>query len=146
MDVLTVTGMGHRLNGDYDCDIVGMIDITSDEALTVREAHFIKTLAGARGGEIVEAFLAGDMAVRMALAAVILQRAGKRVEPDALWDASSGWARFTLAADAEQEEPAADPLAEVETTEPSTSSSGGTNTDTPSASPEGNLSRIGSPG
>ncbi len=99
MDTLTITGQGRRLNGEYECDIVGLVDVSNEESLTIREAHLIKTLSGARGGEIVEAFVAGDMAVRMAIAVVILQRAGKRVDPDLLWDQPAGWARFEFGPD-----------------------------------------------
>lgn len=136
--------MGNRLNGEYDCDIAGMIDISSDEALTVREAHLVKTLSGARGGEIVEAFLAGDMAVRMALAVVILQRAGKRIDPEVMWDAKSGWATWTLGVGEEDE--VVDPLEEAEETETSTSTNGGNSSDSPSESQVVSLPRTGSHG
>jgi hypothetical protein len=142
MDVLTITGIGRRLDGDYDCDIAALIDISSDEALTNREAHLIKTLSGARGGEIVEAFLAGDMAVRMALAIVVLQRAGRRVDPEQMWDQKAGWAKYTFGADAEEDETPADP---PEATGTWTPANGGSSSASPSDSRDDDRSRIGSP-
>ncbi len=126
MDTLTITGQGRRLNGEYECDIAGLIDVTSDNVLTVREAHLVKTLSGARGGEIVEAFLAGDMAVRMAVAVVILQRADRRVDIDSLWDAPAGWARFEFGPEKaeELENPTTD-IDPVTTTTESMSATGG---------------------
>lgn len=124
MDVLTIRGLSHRENGEYECDIVGLLDVSSDEALTVREANFIKTFAGVRGGEVGEAFLAGDRACTSAIAVVILRRAGKRMEESAIWDYPSGWATYTLGVGDEQE---ADPTDESETskTAPKLSNNGG---------------------
>lgn len=120
MDTLTVTGVGRRVDGTYECDVVSLIDVSSPDALTVREAEQIKALSGARGGEIAEAFLAGDQAVRMALALVVLKRAGKQLDADEVWDKPIGALTFTLGAIAEQ--PADPPTVEGGT--PSTSGGG----------------------
>lgn len=142
MDTLTIKGLSRRLDGDYKCDIAGMVDISSEEALTVREANFIRDFSGARGGEIVEAFLKGDVAVRSALARVVLGRHDIPIREETLLDLKSGWCRFELGAD-EAEEDAEEateaerpPTAEGET--PSTT--GGTSGRTPSDPQDGSPS------
>lgn len=137
MDILKVEGLG-RVNGEYQCDVASLVDISSDEALTIREAQFVREFSGARGGEIVEAFLAGDMSVRSALAMVILKRAGKPLRDETVLDLRSGWAQFNLGVEEEQEIP---PTTEVSTT----SNNGGTTSETPSESLEDDLNRIGVP-
>lgn len=96
MDTLTVSGVGRHLDGAYDCDVVSLIDVSSPDALTVREAEEVKSLSGARGNEIAASFIAGDMACRMALAVIILRRHGKDVDPSDLWDKPIGAMRFDL--------------------------------------------------
>ena len=141
MDTLNVKGVGRRIDGEYPCDIAGLVDVSSDEALTVAEANFVRDFSGARGGEIVEAFLAGDMAVRSELAMVVLQRAGIPLLNETVLALKSGWAMFDLGVD-EQEEEAADPPT-VEGVEPSTN--GGKGSSLLSESPDEDLSRIGVP-
>ncbi len=47
MDKLVVKGVGKRVDGDYDCDISGMlIDVSSAEALTGTEAADCKKGCG----------------------------------------------------------------------------------------------------
>ncbi len=138
MDILKVEGLG-RVNGDYKCDVAALVDISSDDALTIREAQFVREFSGARGGEIVEAFLAGDMAVRSAIAMVILRRAGKPLRNETVLDLRSGWAQFELGADEEETENP--PTVEGRT--PSTD--GGTTSESHSESQEEDLSPIGAP-
>ncbi len=137
MDILKVEGLG-RVNGEYKCDVAALVDISSDDALTIREAQFVREFSGARGGEIVEAFLAGDMAVRSAIAMVILRRAGKPLRNETVLDLRSGWAQFELGAEEETENP---PTAEG--TKPSTN--GGKTSESHSESLEDDLSPIGAP-
>lgn len=139
MDILKVEGLG-RVNGDYDCDIAGLVDISSDDALTVREAQFVRDFSGARGGEIVEAFLAGDMSVRSAFAMIILRRAGKPLRDETVLDLKAGWARFELGVEEEVDD-------EVPpTTEGAAPSmNGGTSSESRSESLDDDLSRIGAP-
>jgi hypothetical protein len=126
MDTLTISGLAARFNGEYDCDIAAMLSVSSPDALTLDEARIVKTLSGARGFEVLESFLAGDMDVRMALALVILKRNGKEVDPRMLGDKPMGWARFMLEPDApEKTEDDADPPTETGTTIPALSSVAG---------------------
>lgn len=108
MDKLTVAGVGHQFDGEYDCDIVAMLDLMSPDALTIREADLIKQQCGARAGEVAEAFLMGDMKCRMAIALIVLRRHGKDLSPETVLDKPSGWMRFELGATEPQDEEIAD--------------------------------------
>lgn len=55
-----------------------------------RELRTIKQISGLRAGELVEALNAGDTDFMVALAAVMLQRAGKNPDPEELWNAEAG--------------------------------------------------------
>lgn len=57
---------------------------------TNKELHTIKRMAGVRGGEIGEAFAAGDTDLIVAFAAIALERGGKIVNEDMLWNARVG--------------------------------------------------------
>ncbi len=138
MDILKVEGVG-RVSGEYECDVAGLVDISSDEALTIREAQFVRDFSGARGGEIVEAFLAGDMSVRSAIAMVILKRKGMPLREDTVLDLKAGWARFELAVEAPEEEHEDPPTTEGMV--PSTN--GGTSSASLSESLDEDLNRIG---
>lgn len=83
---LTVTGLG-KLDGDYPFDYVGMMAMGHPEQLTNREGRTIKRMSGVRAGELNDALEAGDTDVLVALAKIILERAGRYVDEDALWDA-----------------------------------------------------------
>lgn len=139
MDVLTIQGAGSRLNGEYPVELGKLLDITSDESLTNREAHFVKTISGIRGAELIEAFLAADTALLMSLALVVLQRAGKRVSVDATWDFPVGWAKWELGAideEAFEEEPERPPTL-------TDSANGGPSSSTSSESQDGSQSPTG---
>jgi len=95
MDTLTISGIANRFDGVYECDIVGMIaDVSSPDALTVDEAALVQQLSrgdsdrGVRGNEIAEAFLAGDVKVRMAIAIIVLARNGKDLPVEMVRNAS----------------------------------------------------------
>ncbi len=141
MDILKVQGVG-RVSGEYECDVAGLVDTTSDEALTIREAEFVREFSGARGGEIVEAFLAGDVLVHSALAMVILKRKGVPLLESTVMDLKSGWATFDPgAAEAAEEDTTDPPTMEVS----KTSQNGGTNGESVWVSPEDDPSLIGAP-
>lgn len=140
-DVLIVDGLGRRFDGEYPCDIPGLLSVTSDESLTVREAHFVKQFSGMRGGEIPEAFVVGDVALRAAMAYVILRRAGKSLDEAMVWEGRISTFRFVLGQGEEEGE--ADPQTEGEQTETSPSKSGGESSSTDSANPEGDPVSIG---
>lgn len=143
MDVLTVKGVHPRIDGDYNCDVVGLVNVSSAEAFTVREAQFVRDFSGARGNEIVEAFLAGDISVQAAIAMVILKRNGKPLLTEKVLDLSAGWAVFHLEKSKSDDEVEAvddPPTSEGETT-PSTN--GGTSSARPSENQDDDPSPTG---
>lgn len=129
-DTLTVKGLG-RLDGVYEFDRDDLLG-----AMTNRELHRIKVMAGVRAGEIQDALAAGDNDVLVALAAIILTQRGKQVDDDLLWDAPAGaglvWKFEESEADAD---PPAIPAETPETEQPNTN--GGESGNPPSA-PSGN--------
>jgi hypothetical protein len=101
---LTVTGLG-KLDGEYPFDYVGMQTMGHPEQLTNREGRTIKRMSGVRAGELNDALEAGDTDVLVALAKVIMERAGRYVDEDALWDSPMASAlRFEWTADDEEDE------------------------------------------
>ena len=130
MDKLTITGVSPRFDGEYDCDIVGMIrDLTSPEALTGDEACYIQEQSKVRGRELVDAFIAGDVKFLMALAVVVLQRQDKTLDIDVLMRHKLGAVSFEL--EALEDEEAENPTVEGEPS-PMTSKNGGTSSTSPS--------------
>jgi hypothetical protein len=97
VDRLTVTGLGRHVDGAYDCDLTALlVDVTSPDALRVREAELVKRVSGAYGYGVAEAFLAGDWSVQMAVALVVLARNGVTVSEKQAWDATVGAFAFRL--------------------------------------------------
>jgi hypothetical protein len=150
MDTLTVTGLGKRIDGVYDCDLTALlVDVTSPDSLLVSEAETIKRLSGAFGFGIAEQFLAGDWTVRMAVAVVILARHEIRLTERQGWDAKVGAFTFTMEeAPAEEEDDAATtPPEEGETPSESGGESGRPTSDDPPANvlaPTGHLASVAS--
>lgn len=66
------------------------------------ELHRIKQICGVPAGKLMEASQEGDVGVLVALAAVILERAGHQVNVQALWDATGD--NFDIQQDAEAED------------------------------------------
>lgn len=91
-DKLIVSGLG-VLDGQYDFDLIDLLALGTPESLTYRELHLIKEYTetanspGVRAGELHEAFEAGDSDLNLAIMAIIMTRAGKRVDRDVLMDA-----------------------------------------------------------
>lgn len=85
-------------DGEYEMDL---------SYFTMRELHTIKKVAGVRAGELGEALEAGDSDVVVAIALIALQRAGKQVSEDIIWDAPAG--KVTLVAGEEEEADEDDP-------------------------------------
>lgn len=84
MDTIKISGIpGH--DGDYQIDA---------SFFTNRELHKIKQLSGVRAGELQEALNAGDSDVIVAVAVIAMQRNGKAVNEDAIWDAPAGGIAF----------------------------------------------------
>lgn len=88
-DILTVRGID-GLSGSYPCDLVEMLDENSPECLTNREVHHIKKMSGVTAGNLMDALKDGDNDVLLGLAVVVLQRRGKWVDEDLIWDAPMG--------------------------------------------------------
>lgn len=128
-DKLIVHGIP-GLDGEYRCDLVGMNTIGDPECLTNREGYRVKELAGVRAAEILDEFARGDSGVQVALATVVLERHGRRVDVDALWDApiESG-VTFEIGKRSEGDDAdppaAAPPQDEPKSDKPETSKSGG---------------------
>lgn len=140
-DKLTVSGLSAHLDGEYEFDIADLLSIGGKGALTNRESHRIKQMAGVRAGELEDALRAGDTDVLVAIAAVVLARAGKTVDEDLLWDAPimSGL-RFEIGGD--DGPPAEAP--ETGTERPPTDG-GGSSSDERSEPQESDPSRTGPP-
>lgn len=97
MDRLTVSGIGKRVDGAYDCDLTAiLVDVTSPDALLVSEAETIKRMTGARGYEIAAGFLAGDWPIQMAVALVVLARHDVRIDERQGWGAKVGAFTFQM--------------------------------------------------
>jgi hypothetical protein len=121
-----------------------------EDGFTNRELHLIKQLSGIRAGEIGEAFAANDNDLIVALSMIAMQRNGKDVPVDALWDAKVGSIKWEQTPEEIQEAegddalPPASPLAsddasvlvESETPNEPTGSSGPSTNGASDVSPE----------
>lgn len=139
-DRLIVTGLG-GIDGAYEFNLAGLLELDNPDTITQREAHKIKQLTGLRLGELEDAMEAGDADVVIAVAVVVLDRSGKRYDPEALWKAPLGALLIEPGGDREPDvEADADPLpvSEPPPTEKPQPSGGGSG-DPPSAakSPNG---------
>lgn len=144
IDKLVVSGLP-PLDGEYPCDLIEMIGIGSAESLTVAEAHRVKKMSDVRQGELVDAVSAGDAAVIMALAAVVLTRSGKRYDEQRLLATKPEVELVFQMGDREDQEADADPPA-IPTPETGSPSVGGGNSSSdlseslePDQSPTGHL-------
>jgi hypothetical protein len=81
MDKIAITGIGRAYDGEYDFD---------PSYFTNKELHTIKRMTGVRAGEIQAAFGAGDNDMIVAFASIALERAGKSVYEETLWNAKVG--------------------------------------------------------
>lgn len=139
MNTLTITGVP-AYDGTYEFE--GFEDFTN------RELHRIKKMTGLRVGELQDAWENSDNDVVVALAVVVLERNGKQVIDDLLWDAPAGTFMFDFA-DSEQEDPTQDGASHrngdsVRKTDGSASSSG-SSSDEPSDLLATAQSRTGDP-
>jgi hypothetical protein len=144
-DRLIVHGLG-VLDGEYDFDLIEMITGSSTEGLTFRELRQIKQISEVRAGEIWEELGRGNSDLTIALATVVMTRAGKRVEVDVLLDApATTELRFVLADRAPKEDEADPPVSTPpgnDSTETG-SNSGGDDSRKTSEQPGNGLSRTG---
>lgn len=81
MNKLIISGIP-SMDGEYEFE-----DFTT---FSNRELHRIKKLTGLRLGEFQEAFASLDNDVLVGLAVVVLERQGKDVDEEQLWDAPAG--------------------------------------------------------
>lgn len=82
-----ISGIAPHVDGSYE------LDWTS---FTNRELHRIKLVSGVRPAEVLDAFVTGDAAFACAVAAIVCERAGKRVIEDFFLDAPGGVIHFTF--------------------------------------------------
>lgn len=87
-------------DGRYDLDL---------SYFTNREYHTIRQQSGLRVSEIEEAMEATDAALVVALAGIALDRAGKHVHWDLLWDAKAGLIKLVFEADRPLDETTPEP-------------------------------------
>lgn len=139
-DKLVVKGLGKRLDGEYECDLAGMLSLDSPQTLTNREGHKVKVMAGVTAAQIETSLRAGDNDVLVALASIILSRHGKIFEDDLLWDAPMG-SGIDFEIGEREEEDDADPPEEATST--SSEDGGPTSSRSTSENPESVPSRTG---
>lgn len=92
-DRIVISGI-KGMDGEYELDV---------STFTMQELRTIKRLSGVRAGELQDAFAAGDSDLVVAFAVIALNRAGRPVHEDSLWNAQGGSIMFE-AADREDEE------------------------------------------
>lgn len=80
MAKIIITGIA-GYNGEYDIDLA---------YLTNKDLHTIKRIAGVRAGEIQAALNAEDNDLAVAFTVIALERNGKAVHEDVLWNAQLG--------------------------------------------------------
>jgi hypothetical protein len=100
MSQINITGIGRAYDGDYEFD---------GTYFTNKELHTIKRLAGVRAGEIPAALEAGDNDLVVALTVIALERNGKVVNEDVLWNAKVGCIEAILGEDVSEDDADADP-------------------------------------
>lgn len=90
MPTLIVKDVDTRLDGEYECQL---------DDLTNREFHLIRQMSGIAPTGVVGGLLSGDVGLVVALATVVLERQGKTVNVEALWDAQHGSLVFDFASE-----------------------------------------------
>lgn len=81
MPKLIIKDVDTRIDGEYECQL---------DDLTNRELHFVRQVSGIAATGIIGGLLSGDAGLVVALTSVVLEREGKAVDLDALWDAQAG--------------------------------------------------------
>jgi hypothetical protein len=88
-DHILITGIP-PYDGEYPLDL---------SYFTMRELRSIYRISELRGIEISEAIMVGDARIVVALACLALERDGKAVDPEDLWDARAGQLKLVFAED-----------------------------------------------
>ena len=110
MASITIADSGNpALDGEYPFDTT---------YLTNRELHVIKEMANVRAGEVEDALSAGDNDLVVALAYIVMRRAGKPVTQDVLWDMPAG----KIAVNLDEQEAEEDPPSQAPSDEPESGS------------------------
>jgi hypothetical protein len=133
MSMIKITGIGRAYDGEYDFD---------GTYFTNKELHTIKRMSGIRAGEIPAALEAGDNDLVVALTVIALERNGKTVHEDALWNAKVGCIEAILG-DGEQADDEDPPTLGLDESSNDEKPSSGLSSEDGSASPENGQSRIG---
>ena len=128
-DKIVIKDVHPSYDGEYELD----------DDFTNRELHTIKRLSGCRVGELTEALAASDTDVVLALAVIALQRQGKHIDEDVLWDSTAG--NISLVGEAEIPPAEESPPTERD----SKPSSSGTDSTSTSESPVNGQSPTGTP-
>jgi hypothetical protein len=97
---LTIKDVDSRLDGEYECQL---------DDLTNRELHFVRQTSGIAPAGIIGGLLSEDAGITVALASVVLEREGKAVDVEALWDAQHGDIMFDFSRDGDDEVPPGQP-------------------------------------
>jgi hypothetical protein len=133
MSMIRITGIGRAYDGEYPFD---------GTYFTNRELHTIKRMAGIRAGEIPDALAAGDNDLVVALTVIALERNGKVVHEDALWNANVGCIEAVLGEEDEADD-ADPPTPGLDESNSEKTLSSGLSSEDGSASPENGQSRTG---
>lgn len=145
-DKLIVRGVHESIDGEYPCDILGMLTVGHENSMTNRELHKIKVMTGILAGDLMDQINNSDMDASVALAAVILDRNDKTFQDDWLWDAPMGAGiTFDIRAAKEKDELPPQDDAPVSTPIGASETSGGVPSVPSSESPDSDPSTTGSP-
>jgi hypothetical protein len=125
MDTIRIEGVP-QYDGEYPIDV---------STLTMRELHQMKQLTGLRLFEFDSALAAGDLDVIVGLAVVSLQRAGKTVDADLIWDAELGAVSLIVGDD--DGPPAASPNEPHSDDQTSSGDASSSDSDSPETTPPG---------
>jgi hypothetical protein len=133
VDKIVISGI-RGYDGEYPFDA---------SYFTNKEFHTIKRLAGIRAGEIKAAFDSGDNDLIVAFAVIALERSGKAVFEEVLWNANVGC--IALEGDAATEDDAVPPTPSSEDDRSGKSDSSGLSSRNGSGHPENDPSPTGQP-
>jgi hypothetical protein len=134
MSSIKITGIGRAYDGEYPFD---------GTYFTNKELHTIKRMSGVRAGEIPAALEAGDNDLVVALTMIALERNGKVVHEDVLWNAKVGCIEAMLGEAEDEADDADPPTPGLDESSSEKKPSSGLSSDDGSASPENGQSRTG---
>lgn len=133
MAKIIITGIP-GYNGEYDIDL---------SYLTNKDLHTVKRIAGVRAGEIQAALDAEDNDLAVAFTVIALERNGKAVHEDVLWNAKVGCIELQGDKKTEDEDDAVPPTPGLDESESERKPLSGETSAGDSESPENDRSPIG---